>query len=77
MKNIKHLTKYFLAADISTVICDKPEKARLLLEHVEKGETRGLKSVVLMDPVDLELIERGRKCSVRIQTMRELEVRWL
>ncbi|PIO29503.1 hypothetical protein AB205_0074860, partial [Aquarana catesbeiana] len=26
-----------------------------------------------MDPVDLELIERGRKCSVRIQTMRELE----
>ncbi|XP_077329442.1 long-chain-fatty-acid--CoA ligase 6 isoform X2 [Lithobates pipiens] len=60
-------------ADISTVICDKPEKARLLLEHVEKGETPGLKSVVLMDPVDLELIERGRKCSVRIQTMRELE----
>ncbi|XP_040200585.1 long-chain-fatty-acid--CoA ligase 6 isoform X2 [Rana temporaria] len=60
-------------ADISTVICDKSEKARLLLEHVEKGETPGLKSVVLMDPVDLELIERGRKCSVRIQTMRELE----
>ncbi|XP_068133537.1 long-chain-fatty-acid--CoA ligase 6 isoform X3 [Hyperolius riggenbachi] len=60
-------------ADISTVICDKPEKARLLLEHVERGETPGLKSVVLMDPLDQELVERGRKCSVSIQTMHELE----
>ncbi|XP_075457242.1 long-chain-fatty-acid--CoA ligase 6 isoform X2 [Ascaphus truei] len=60
-------------ADISTVICDKPDKARLLLEHVEKGETPGLKSIVLMDPVGLELTERGRTCSVRIQTMQELE----
>ncbi|XP_018408206.1 PREDICTED: long-chain-fatty-acid--CoA ligase 6-like isoform X1 [Nanorana parkeri] len=60
-------------ADISTVICDKPEKARLLLEHVEKGETPGLKSVVLMDSVDVELVERGKKCSVHIQTMREVE----
>ncbi|KAM4677185.1 long-chain-fatty-acid--CoA ligase 6 isoform 1-T1 [Discoglossus pictus] len=60
-------------ADISTVICDKPEKARLLLEHVEKGETPGLKSVVLMDPIDPQLVERGRSCAVRIQTMQELE----
>ncbi|XP_053573169.1 long-chain-fatty-acid--CoA ligase 6 isoform X1 [Bombina bombina] len=60
-------------ADISTVICDKPEKARLLLEHVEKGETPALKSVVLMDPADKQLIERGRKCAVRIQNMHELE----
>ncbi|XP_072256925.1 long-chain-fatty-acid--CoA ligase 6 isoform X1 [Pyxicephalus adspersus] len=60
-------------ADISTVICDKPEKARLLLVHVERRETPGLKSVVLMDPVDSELVERGRKCSVHIQSMCELE----
>ncbi|KAM4747668.1 long-chain-fatty-acid--CoA ligase 6 isoform 2-T4 [Rhinophrynus dorsalis] len=60
-------------ADISTVICDKPDKAKLLLEHVEKGETPGLKSIVLMDSVDAQLIERGRRCSVQIQTMQQLE----
>ncbi|XP_075712558.1 long-chain-fatty-acid--CoA ligase 6 isoform X2 [Rhinoderma darwinii] len=60
-------------ADISTVICDKPEKAKILLENVEKGETPGLKSVVLMDAVDQQLVERGKNCSVRIQTMQELE----
>ncbi|XP_053317916.1 long-chain-fatty-acid--CoA ligase 6 isoform X1 [Spea bombifrons] len=60
-------------ADISTVICDKPEKARLLLDHVEKGETPGLRSLVLMDPVDQQLVQRGRSCSVRLQTMQELE----
>ncbi|KAG8579010.1 hypothetical protein GDO81_010684 [Engystomops pustulosus] len=60
-------------ADISTVICDKAEKAKILLENVEKGETPGLKSVVLMDAVDQQLVERGRNCSVRIQTMQEVE----
>ncbi|XP_041442113.1 long-chain-fatty-acid--CoA ligase 6 isoform X1 [Xenopus laevis] len=60
-------------ADISTVICDKLDKANILLEHVEKGETAGLKSVVLMDPVDTQLLERGRRCAVKIQTMQQLE----
>ncbi|XP_069826933.1 long-chain-fatty-acid--CoA ligase 6 isoform X1 [Dendropsophus ebraccatus] len=60
-------------ADISTVICDKPEKAKILLENVEKGETPGLKSVVLMDAVDQQLVDRGKHCHVRIQTMQELE----
>ncbi|KAG8579000.1 hypothetical protein GDO81_010684 [Engystomops pustulosus] len=58
---------------INTVICDKAEKAKILLENVEKGETPGLKSVVLMDAVDQQLVERGRNCSVRIQTMQEVE----
>ncbi|KAE8614487.1 hypothetical protein XENTR_v10008185 [Xenopus tropicalis] len=60
-------------ADISTVICDKIDKANILLEHVEKGETPGLKSVVLMDPVDAQLLERGRRCAVKIQTMQQVE----
>ncbi|XP_063784269.1 long-chain-fatty-acid--CoA ligase 6 isoform X4 [Pseudophryne corroboree] len=60
-------------ADISTVICDKPEKVKVLLEHVEKGETPGLKSVVIIDSVDQQLVKRGRNCSVRIQSMQELE----
>uniref|UniRef100_A0A663F3Z8 Arachidonate--CoA ligase n=1 Tax=Aquila chrysaetos chrysaetos TaxID=223781 RepID=A0A663F3Z8_AQUCH len=58
-------------ADISTVICDKPEKARILLDHVERRETPGLSSIILMDPFEKELTERGRHCGVRIQTMQE------
>ncbi|KAM6379860.1 long-chain-fatty-acid--CoA ligase 6 isoform 4-T4 [Pluvialis apricaria] len=60
-------------ADISTVICDKPEKARTLLDHVERRETPGLNSIILMDPFEKELTERGRRCGVRIQTMQEVE----
>uniref|UniRef100_A0A8B9J060 Long-chain-fatty-acid--CoA ligase n=1 Tax=Amazona collaria TaxID=241587 RepID=A0A8B9J060_9PSIT len=60
-------------ADISTVICDKPEKARTLLDHVERRETPGLSSIILMDPFEKELMERGRCCGVRIQTMQEVE----
>uniref|UniRef100_A0A8C0FQZ6 Arachidonate--CoA ligase n=1 Tax=Bubo bubo TaxID=30461 RepID=A0A8C0FQZ6_BUBBB len=62
-------------ADISTVICDKPEKARILLDHVERKETPGLSSIILMDPFEKELTERGRHCGVRIQTMQEVEVK--
>ncbi|KAL9836323.1 long-chain-fatty-acid--CoA ligase 6 isoform 1-T1 [Geothlypis trichas] len=60
-------------ADISTVICDKPEKAKILLEHVERKETPGLRSIILMDPFEKELTERGKSCGVRIQTMQEVE----
>ncbi|KAM6055209.1 long-chain-fatty-acid--CoA ligase 6 isoform 1-T1 [Theristicus caerulescens] len=60
-------------ADISTVICDKPEKARILLDHVERRETPGLSSIILMDPFEKELVERGSRCGVRIQTMQEVE----
>ncbi|XP_059681624.1 long-chain-fatty-acid--CoA ligase 6 isoform X1 [Gavia stellata] len=60
-------------ADISTVICDKPEKARILLDHVERRETPGLSSIILMDPFEKELTERGSRCGVRIQTMQEVE----
>uniref|UniRef100_A0A8C3KGX3 Long-chain-fatty-acid--CoA ligase n=1 Tax=Calidris pygmaea TaxID=425635 RepID=A0A8C3KGX3_9CHAR len=56
-------------ADISTVICDKPEKARILLDHVERRETPGLSSIILMDPFEKELVERGRRCGVRIQNI--------
>uniref|UniRef100_A0A8U7NN30 Arachidonate--CoA ligase n=1 Tax=Corvus moneduloides TaxID=1196302 RepID=A0A8U7NN30_CORMO len=61
-------------ADISTVICDKPEKARILLDHVERRETPGLSSIILMDPFEKELMERGKRCGVHIQTMQEVEV---
>uniref|UniRef100_A0A8C3IPW9 Long-chain-fatty-acid--CoA ligase n=1 Tax=Chrysemys picta bellii TaxID=8478 RepID=A0A8C3IPW9_CHRPI len=60
-------------ADISTVICDKPEKARILLDHVEKRETPGLKSIILMDPFEKDLKERGKSCGVHVQSMQEVE----
>ncbi|XP_025024245.1 long-chain-fatty-acid--CoA ligase 6 [Python bivittatus] len=60
-------------ADISIVVCDKPEKARVLLEHVEKKEIPGLKSVILMDPFEKDLKERGQRCGVQIQAMQEVE----
>uniref|UniRef100_A0A671L6F3 Long-chain-fatty-acid--CoA ligase n=1 Tax=Sinocyclocheilus anshuiensis TaxID=1608454 RepID=A0A671L6F3_9TELE len=36
-------------AEISTVICDKAEKAAVLLENIERGDTPGLKTIILMD----------------------------
>ncbi|KAM9129612.1 long-chain-fatty-acid--CoA ligase 6 isoform 3-T7 [Pangshura tecta] len=60
-------------ADISTVICDKAEKARILLDHVEKRETPGLKSIILMDSFEKDLKERGKRCGVEIQSMQDVE----
>uniref|UniRef100_A0A2K5S894 Long-chain-fatty-acid--CoA ligase n=1 Tax=Cebus imitator TaxID=2715852 RepID=A0A2K5S894_CEBIM len=62
-------------ADISTVIVDKPQKAVLLLEHVERKETPGLKLIILMDPFEETLKERGQKCGVVIKSMQAVEVR--
>ncbi|XP_010358321.1 long-chain-fatty-acid--CoA ligase 6 isoform X6 [Rhinopithecus roxellana] len=60
-------------ADISTVIVDKPQKAVLLLEHVERKETAGLKLIILMDPFEEALKERGQKCGVVIKSMQAVE----
>uniref|UniRef100_A0A8D2DPB4 Long-chain-fatty-acid--CoA ligase n=1 Tax=Sciurus vulgaris TaxID=55149 RepID=A0A8D2DPB4_SCIVU len=60
-------------ADISTVIVDKPQKAVLLLEHVERKETPGLKMIILMEPFEEALKERGQKCGVVIKSMQAVE----
>ncbi|XP_038627911.1 long-chain-fatty-acid--CoA ligase 6 isoform X1 [Tachyglossus aculeatus] len=60
-------------ADIATVICDKPEKATLLLEHVERKDTPGLKFIILINAFGNDLKERGKKCGVLIQSMQEVE----
>lgn len=65
-------------ADICIVIVDKPHKAILLLEHVERKETPGLKLVILMEPFEDSLKERGKKCGVEIKSMQAIEVRiWM
>ncbi|NWQ74434.1 ACSL1 ligase, partial [Columbina picui] len=60
-------------ADLSLVFCDKPDKAKLLLTSVEKGETPILNTIVIMESFSMDLVERGKKCGVEIFSMRELE----
>uniref|UniRef100_A0A8C5LIA7 Long-chain-fatty-acid--CoA ligase n=1 Tax=Leptobrachium leishanense TaxID=445787 RepID=A0A8C5LIA7_9ANUR len=61
-------------ADISLVFCDTPEKAKLLLTNVEKNETPVLKTIVLMEPFDEDLLERGKKSGVELVSLKEMEV---
>ncbi|NXX88360.1 ACSL1 ligase, partial [Centropus bengalensis] len=60
-------------ADLSLVFCDKPDKAKLLLTSVEKGETPILNTIVIMEPFGTDLVERGKKCGVEVFSMREIE----
>uniref|UniRef100_A0A3Q3DVE3 Long-chain-fatty-acid--CoA ligase n=1 Tax=Hippocampus comes TaxID=109280 RepID=A0A3Q3DVE3_HIPCM len=61
-------------ADISTVICDKVDKAQVLLANVERAETPALRHIILMDALDAALVERGLGCGVHVQAMEEVEV---
>ncbi|XP_074882483.1 long-chain-fatty-acid--CoA ligase 5 [Buteo buteo] len=60
-------------ADISIVICDKPEKAQILLENCEKEKTPCLKTIIVMDLFDKELKDRGAKVGVEILALQEVE----
>ncbi|OWK12540.1 ACSL6, partial [Cervus elaphus hippelaphus] len=60
-------------ADISTVVVDKPQKAVVLLEHVERKETPGLKLIILMEPFEEALKDRGQECGVVIKSMQDVE----
>lgn len=61
-------------ADIPVVICDTPQKATMLVENVEKGLTPGLKTIILMDPFDDDLMKRGEKCGVEMLSLHDAEV---
>uniref|UniRef100_A0A3B3D126 Long-chain-fatty-acid--CoA ligase n=1 Tax=Oryzias melastigma TaxID=30732 RepID=A0A3B3D126_ORYME len=60
-------------ADISTVICDKIEKAQVLLDNVERKETPGLRRIILMDAFDPAQVEKSKDCGVHVQAMQEVE----
>uniref|UniRef100_A0A3P9HC49 Arachidonate--CoA ligase n=1 Tax=Oryzias latipes TaxID=8090 RepID=A0A3P9HC49_ORYLA len=60
-------------ADISTVICDKIEKAQVLLDNVERKETPGLRRIILMDAFDPAQVEKSKNCGVHVQAMQEVE----
>eukprot|EP00064_Thunnus_orientalis_P010866 superscaffoldBa00001514_g10895 len=60
-------------AEISTVLCDNQNKAETLLQNREKGQTPVLKTIVIMDPFNSELVERGTKCGVDVVSMQDVE----
>ncbi|XP_039662542.1 long-chain-fatty-acid--CoA ligase 1a isoform X2 [Perca fluviatilis] len=59
-------------ATISTVICDVPQKARLILDCVS-GKGRTVKTIVVMEPFDSELVTRGQECGIDILSLKEFE----
>uniref|UniRef100_A0A8C7U3K6 Arachidonate--CoA ligase n=1 Tax=Oncorhynchus mykiss TaxID=8022 RepID=A0A8C7U3K6_ONCMY len=61
-------------AAISTVICDLAEKARLILDCVS-GKEHTLKTIVLMEAFDEELMARGQQSSIEILSLKDVEVR--
>lgn len=65
---------FFSVADISVVICDKPEKAEILLENCEQGKTPCVKTIILMDLFNKELKDRAAKVGVEILALQEVEV---
>uniref|UniRef100_A0A8C4UL10 Long-chain-fatty-acid--CoA ligase n=1 Tax=Falco tinnunculus TaxID=100819 RepID=A0A8C4UL10_FALTI len=60
-------------ADINIVICDKPEKAQILLENCEQEKTPYLKTIILMDLFDKELKDRGAEVGIEILALQEVE----
>uniref|UniRef100_A0A665VEH4 Arachidonate--CoA ligase n=1 Tax=Echeneis naucrates TaxID=173247 RepID=A0A665VEH4_ECHNA len=61
-------------ADITAVLCDNQKKAETLLQNRENGQSPVLKTIVLMDPFDPQLVERGAQCGVDIVSMQDVEV---
>ncbi|MEE6486882.1 hypothetical protein FKM82_014721 [Ascaphus truei] len=60
-------------AELSFVICDKPDKALIMLNNCEKGQTPVLKTIILMEPFEDELKVKGAKCGVEVLTLEEVE----
>ncbi|TNN62289.1 Long-chain-fatty-acid--CoA ligase 1 [Liparis tanakae] len=59
-------------AAISTVICDVPEKAKMILDCVE-GNGRTVKTIVLMEPFDSELVTQGQEWGIDILSLKDFE----
>uniref|UniRef100_A0AAQ5Z1M4 Long-chain-fatty-acid--CoA ligase n=1 Tax=Amphiprion ocellaris TaxID=80972 RepID=A0AAQ5Z1M4_AMPOC len=57
-------------ATIATVICDVPEKARMILDCVgEKGRT--VKTIVLMEEFDSDLVTRAKESGIEILSLQD------
>uniref|UniRef100_A0A674DVA6 Arachidonate--CoA ligase n=1 Tax=Salmo trutta TaxID=8032 RepID=A0A674DVA6_SALTR len=60
-------------AAISTVICDLVDKVRLILDCVS-GKEHTLKTIVLMEAFDEELVARGQQSGIEILSLKDVEV---
>ncbi|XP_039991157.1 long-chain-fatty-acid--CoA ligase 5 [Xiphias gladius] len=60
-------------AEISTVLCDNQNKAETLLQNRERGQSPVLKTIIIMDPFNSALVERGAKCGVDIVSIQDVE----
>lgn len=61
-------------ADISTVLCDNQSKVETLLQIQEEGQTKVLRTIVVMDDFSPELVGRGTQCGVEVLSLQDLEV---
>uniref|UniRef100_A0A668TQ26 Arachidonate--CoA ligase n=1 Tax=Oreochromis aureus TaxID=47969 RepID=A0A668TQ26_OREAU len=61
-------------AAISTVICDVPEKARMILDCVS-GKARAVKSIIVIEAFDSDLVTRAKENGIELLSLKELEVR--
>ncbi|XP_066523110.1 long-chain-fatty-acid--CoA ligase 1b [Hoplias malabaricus] len=57
---------------ISTVLCDVPAKVSLLLDCISDG-THSLRTIILMEEFDSELVARAQQCGVDIISLKDAE----
>uniref|UniRef100_A0A8C5EJH1 Long-chain-fatty-acid--CoA ligase n=1 Tax=Gouania willdenowi TaxID=441366 RepID=A0A8C5EJH1_GOUWI len=60
------------SASISTVICDVSEKAALILDCVG-GKKRSVKTIVVVEKFDSDLVTRGQQSGIEIMSLKEFE----
>uniref|UniRef100_A0A3P8XFS1 Arachidonate--CoA ligase n=1 Tax=Esox lucius TaxID=8010 RepID=A0A3P8XFS1_ESOLU len=60
-------------AAISTVICDMGDKARLIVDCVS-GKEHTLKTIMLIEPFDEDLVACAKQCGIEILSLKEAEV---
>lgn len=56
------------------MLCDNQNKAQALLKSQEDGLIPVLKTIIIMDSFDSELVERGTKCGVDVVSLQDVEV---
>lgn len=59
-------------ATISTVICDVPEKARMILDCAT-GKNQSVRTIVIMEAFDGALVTRGQECGIEILSLKDFE----
>jgi long-chain acyl-CoA synthetase len=55
------------------VICDLVDKVRLILDCVS-GKEHTLKTIVIMEAFDKELVVRGQQSGIEILSLKDVEV---